>query len=103
MKTSRIVWSSYIQLKLGHGHFKSYLKRLPDFDSDKCECNNLSSQSPAHLLFNCEKYKKVRAKLKEKFKNIHLSLKFLLITKKNIQAVLEFLNESKAARREEKI
>src|SRR5215471_20581520 len=26
LKSSRIVWSSYIQLKLGHGYFKSYLK-----------------------------------------------------------------------------
>jgi hypothetical protein len=28
-----IVWSSYIQLKLGHGYFKSYLKRIPAFNN----------------------------------------------------------------------
>ena len=53
VKTSRIVWSSYIQLKIGHGHFKSYLKRLSDYNSDdKCECNKNSIQSPAHLLLS---------------------------------------------------
>ena len=65
-KASRIVWSSYIQLKLGHGYFRSYLKRLPEFNSDKCDCNQYYSQSPAHLLLNCSKYAAYYSKIKEK-------------------------------------
>ena len=55
-----------MQLKLGHGHFKSYLKRLPDFDLDKCDCNNQSSQSPAHLLLSCNKYQIEREGMRER-------------------------------------
>ena len=55
-KTGTITWSSYIQLKLGHGYFKSYLKRLPAYNSDRCDCNNSLVQSPAYLLLECSKY-----------------------------------------------
>src|SRR4030095_1251827 len=98
VKTSRIVWSTYIQLKLGHGYFKSYLKRLPDFDSDKCDCNNQNTESPAHLLLECSKYQTARLKLRERLK-INLSLKNLLTTKAGISAVCDFLIETKMARR----
>jgi hypothetical protein len=98
VKTSRIAWSTYIQLKLRHGYFKSYLKRLPDFDSDKCDCNNQNTESSAHLLLDCSKYQAARLKLRERLK-INLSLKNLLTTKTRISAVCDFLIETKMARR----
>ncbi len=42
LKATRIMWSSYMQLKLEHDYFKSYLKRLSDYDSDKYNYNNTS-------------------------------------------------------------
>jgi hypothetical protein len=30
------IWSTYIQLKLDHGYFKSYLNRLSNYDSNIC-------------------------------------------------------------------
>jgi ribonuclease HI len=100
LKTSRIVWSSYIQLKLGHGHFKSYLKRLSDYNSDKCDCNNSYVQSPAHLLTSCSKYQAEYSKIKEKLSvTDNLSLKLLFTTREEICAVFNFLKETKIARR----
>ncbi len=100
LKTSRIVWSSYIQLKLGHGHFRSYLKRLPDYDSDKCDCNGIYIQSPAHLLTSCSKYQMQHSKIKKKLSiSGDLSLKLLLTTREEIQAVFDFLKETEIARR----
>jgi ribonuclease HI len=99
LKTSRIIWSSYIQLKLGHGYFKSYLKRLPDYNSDRCDCDNNSIQSPAHLLLSCSKYQAEYSKIKEKLSVSELSLKLLLTTRDGIQALFQFLKKTEIASR----
>ncbi len=88
-----------MQLKLGHGYFKSYLKRLSDYDSDKCDCNNISIQSSTHLLLSCSKYAAQYSKIKDKLRTSNLSLKLLLTTRDEIQAVLDFLKNSEIARR----
>ena len=100
-KTSRIVWSSYIQLKIGHGHFKSYLKRLSDYQysDDKCDCNNNNIQSPAHLLLSCSNYEAARAKIRKKLHTDNLTIKALFIKREEIESVFEFLKEIKIARR----
>jgi hypothetical protein len=88
-----------MQLKLGHGYFKSYLKRLPEFDSDKCDCNQYCKQSPAHLLLSCSKYAAYYSKFREKLNTNNLSLNLLLATEDGIQAVFDFLKETEIARR----
>ena len=94
------MWSSYVQLKLGHGHFRSYLKRLPDYNSDKCDCNSNYIQSPAHLLTSCYNYQAEYSKIKKKLSiSDDLSLKLLLTTREGIQAVFNFLKVTKIARR----
>ena len=93
------MWSSYIQLKLEHGYFKSYLKRLSEYDSDKCDCNNTSIQSPAHLLLSCSKYAAEYSKIKDKLKASNLFLKLLLITRDEIQAIFDFLKDSEIVKK----
>ena len=88
-----------MQLKLEHDYFKSYLKRLSDYDSDKCDCNNISIQSSAHLLLSCSKYTAQYSKIKDKLKVFNLSLKLLLTTRDGIQAVFDFLKDSEIVRR----
>ena len=73
-----------MQLKLEHDYFKSYLKRLSDYDSDKCDYNNNSIQSSAYLLLFCSKYAAEHSKIKDKLKTSNLSLKLLLITRDEI-------------------
>ena len=95
------MWSSYIQLKIGHGHFKSYLKRLSDYQysDDKCDCNNNNIQSSAHLLLSCSNYEAARAKIREKLCTNSLFMKALLTKREEIESVFEFLKETKIARR----
>ena len=88
-----------MQLKLEHDYFKSYLKKLSDYDSDKCDCNNTSIQSSAHLLFFCSKYAAQYSKIKDKLRASNLSLKLLLTTRDEIQTVFDFLKDSEIARR----
>jgi len=38
IQTTKKVWSTYMQLKLGHGYFKSYLQRLPNYEP-RCSRN----------------------------------------------------------------
>ena len=99
LKSSRIEWSSYMQLKLGHDYFRSYLNRLSNYNSDKCDCNCNYIQSPAHLLLSCSKYQAEHSKIREKLRVNSLSLKLLLATRDGIQAVFDFLKETKIARR----
>ena len=87
-----------MQLKLRHGYFKSYLKRLPEFNSDKCDCNQYCIQSPAHLLLKCRKYAVYHNKFKEKL-SANLSLNLLLNTRDGIQKVFNFLKKTEIARR----
>ena len=89
------MWSSYIQLKLGHGYFKSYLKRVPaHYDDDKCDCNNSSIQSPAHLLLECSKYAPDQSILKNKLNLQFLTLKDWLCSKEGFTLLFEYLKST---------
>ena len=93
------MWSLYIQLKLGYRYFKSYLKRLPDYNSDRYNCNKSFIQLPAYLLLDCENYIEVYSRIKEKLTVSQLSLKILLTTREGIEAVFSFLKKTKIIRR----
>jgi hypothetical protein len=97
LHTSRIVWSSYIQLKLSHDYFKSYLKRLSDFDSDKCDCNNISVQSSAHLLLSYSKYQSYHAFWQRKLKVSSLSLTDLFCSFEEVKLIFDFLSKTEIA------
>jgi ribonuclease HI len=60
LNTSKKIWSSYMQLKIGHGYFKSYLIRLPDYQENRCSCHRFSIQNPTHLVLECPKYRQER-------------------------------------------
>ena len=53
--------STIHHLRLGHGYFKSYLIRLPQYDSTRCQCSE-GIQAVKHLLLGCQLYKDVRRK-----------------------------------------
>ena len=86
-------------MKLEHDYFKSYFKKLSDYDSNKCDCNNNNIQSSAYLLLFCSKYTAEYSKIKDKLKASNLSLKLLLTTRDGIQAVFDFLKDSEIVRR----
>ena len=92
-------WSTYIQLKLGHGYFKSYLVRLPGYDTDQClVCK--TKQSPEHLILSCKAYKEERKIIRETadFKK-QLILRLLINTEKRRNTLFSYLKETQIATR----
>ena len=88
-----------MQLKLEHGYFKSYLKRLPDYDSDKCDCDGNSTQSPAHLLLNCGNLAIFHHEMKLRLQKSLPNMQDLFCFQNDIQLVCEFLERSHIARK----
>ena len=43
------------QLRLGHGYFRAFLARLPNYSSTQCQCSE-RIQSVKHLLLGCRTY-----------------------------------------------
>ena len=94
------MWSLYIQLKSGYSYFRSYLKRLPDYNNNnRCGCNISFIQSPAHLLLSYSNYIEAYSRMREKLSVSQLSLKILLTKREGIKAVFSFLKETKIATR----
>src|ERR1700733_5004665 len=48
----RTISSTFFQLKLGHGHFNSYLHKLGHSPYNTCLCG--PKQTPMHLLLDCK-------------------------------------------------
>lgn len=94
------LWSTMQQLKLGHGYFKSYLVRLPDYDSDKCNrCTQGQRQSPYHLLMQCSAYQKERKSTIHTLPQRDQSLFYLFTSKPGQQVLLEYLRSTSIATR----
>ncbi len=74
-KINKLTFSIFIQLKMKHDYFKSYLHRLSKNNLNKCYeiCN--ARQTSKHLLLNCRHYRAEQIKLKKKaqLKNININ------------------------------
>ncbi len=68
-KVQKRTWSSYIQLKIGHGFFKSYLKRLPNYESAEYFCYRNIIQNPTYLILKCSEYRADRVEAFEELDN----------------------------------
>ncbi len=82
-------------MKLGHSYFKFYLNRLSDYDSDKCHLSCCQRQTSEHLLTTCYHFKNEQLVLRRKLKDLSLKIRTLFILKEEIQAVLQFLKETR--------
>jgi RNase H len=92
------IWATHIQLKLEHGYFKSYLCRLPNYDSEICQfCN--TRENPEHMLLHCRRYSQIRSKIKQEKQLNQLSLKILFSTKLEQDFLFEYLKETGVATR----
>ncbi len=99
-KIDKLTFSIFIQLKMKHEYFKSYLHRLSENNSNKCYeiCN--ARQTLKHLLLNCRHYRAEQIKLKEKaqLKNTDTILTLFIIKIERI-ATLEYLKNTWIATR----
>ncbi len=94
-KIDRLTFSIFIQLKMRHDYFKSYLHRLSENNSNKCYeiCN--ARQTSKHLLLNCRHYRAKQKKLKKKaqLKNTDIILTLFIIKIERI-ATLKYLKNT---------
>lgn len=87
-----------MQLKLGHGYFRSYLQRLSEYSSKNCiECN--TEENPEHLILHCRRYSQIRSKIKAEKQLQQLSLKILFNTKLGQEFLFEYLAQTGIATR----
>jgi hypothetical protein len=95
---SKQILSTHMQLKLGHGYFKSYLHRLFKYDSKICQfCK--TTENPEHLILHCRRYAQIRSKIKSDKKLNQLSLKMLFSTKTGLNFLYEYLKTTGIATR----
>ena len=94
--TKREIASSFFQLKLGHGYFKSYLAKLGYSKNDRCSCGG--KETPEHLLLSC---RELRVQQRELYEGLgcRASLRVLLHTKVGVEKTLEFIKKTKVATR----
>jgi hypothetical protein len=91
-------WSAYIQLKIGHGYFRSYLARLPEHSTDKCyTCK--TRENPEHLILHCKATRAIREELKQEFNIEEFSLKNLFNTKNGQEFLFKFLEKTQVSTR----
>ena len=87
--------STIHQLRLGHGYFKSYLIRLPTYDSTKCHCSE-PQQTAKHLLLGCPLYKEERERAGIQR---DATVQGLLFTQRGTAALIDFIQETGVATR----
>jgi len=99
-KIDRLMFSTFIQLKMRHDYFKSYLHRLSENNSNKCYKICKARQTPKHLLLNCKHYRAEQLQLKAKaqFKNTNTILTLFIIKIERI-AMLEYLKSTRIVTR----
>jgi len=86
-------WSAFMQLKLGHGYFRSYLVRFSSYSSNRCFTCGIK-ESPEHLILHCKNTKYIREGLKEEFDIKEFSLKNLFNTKIGQEFLFKFIEKT---------
>ena len=87
-----------MQLKLGHGYFKFYLVRLPDYSTDRCFVCDTREDSE-HLILHCKATQTVRKELKQEFDIKEFSLKNLFNTNIGQKFLFEFIEKTQVSTR----
>ncbi len=94
-KIDRLTFSTFIQLKMRHDYFKSYLHWLSENNLNKCYKICKARQTLKHLLLNCKHYRAEQLQLKAKaqFKNMNTILTLFIIKIERI-AMLKYLKST---------
>jgi len=101
--TDRRTWTAYIQLKFGHGYFRSYLHRITRSDTDRCIGRCQGIQSPMHLYLSCYHYKEEQKELVSQLKDLYprqLITLAEIYAEKSRQTVYNYLRKTRIATRE---
>ncbi len=91
------IWLSYIQLKIGHGFFKSYLKRLPNYKSAEYFYYKNNIQNPTYLVLEYSEYRADKIKTFDELDNDQKLIKYLFNTRIGREKLFKFLEKTKIA------
>ena len=86
----KLIFSTFLQMKIRHDFFKFYLYRLFTYKSNRCDENCNEIQIFEHLLLDCYHYFNAQKQLKKNIK-ISVSLRTLFKTNENLKIVLNFI------------
>ena len=96
---SKAVWAASMQLKFGHGYFKSYLAKLPNYENNYCFGTCRAIQSPEHLLLSCPAFREERRELREKIGFRNLTIPLLYSNSEYLTHTLDFIRKTGIATR----
>ena len=88
-----------MQLKIGHGYFKSYLARLLVYTINRCFICGIK-ENPEHLILYCKTTQVIKEELKKEFNIKEFSLKNLFSTKSGQEFLFKFIEKTKISTRE---
>jgi len=83
---------------MGHGYFKSYLVRLPDYTTNKCFIYD-TKENPEHLILYYKATRAIREELKQEFNIREFSLKNLFNIKSGQEFLFKFLEKTQISTR----
>ncbi|KAH7556799.1 hypothetical protein BM1_06233 [Bipolaris maydis] len=95
--TKRDISSAFYSLKIGHGYFNAYLKKVKRRECDRCKCGR--PQTAEHLLLYCGFYSVERNQLKKTLAQKVLKLPLLLHTTCGIEATSAFITSTRIGTR----
>ena len=93
-----MIFATIMQLKFGHGYFRSYLYRLKDYNSSKCTNRCNERQTPEHLLLNCNHYFE-EIQIMNQSIDTTINLNILFNTKIGNDILIKFIAKNKIATR----
>ena len=92
----KLVFATIMQLKLKHGYFRSYLNRLPNYDSAKCTGTCNEKQTPEHLVLHCKHYARDIENMKQKIGQ-PVNFQMLMTRKIGLKNLIKYLTITKLA------
>ncbi len=98
-KFTKHVIFTIMQLKFEHEYFRSYLVKLSNYETNKCNENCNSIQTSKHLLLHCRHFTNQRSIMINEMKSQTTTLKTLFETKKDIEKLRKFLIDTEIATR----
>ena len=90
----KLIFSTFLQIKIEHDFFKYYLYRLIAYESNQCNENCNEIQKFEHLYLNCFYFSNKRKEMKKNMKN-SVIMRTLFNTLKDIKNVLIFMKNTR--------
>ena len=90
----KLIFLTFLQMKIEHDFFKSYLHRLFVYELNQCNKNCNEIQTFEHLLLNCRHFSNEQKEMKKYIKT-SMKIRTLFKTTESIKNVLNFIKNTR--------